>query len=135
MVTDAKGTVATIRIPQVSTTYRLRYAGGTEAASATQAAVLVRPVLSGRLNHTAAHVGSLVIMSGSVSALRSGYVYRQQLISGVWTTLDRAVISGTGTFSFRVVPVSNGAKSYRLYVPQSVAYDSATSATISLAVR
>jgi GH25 family lysozyme M1 (1,4-beta-N-acetylmuramidase) len=135
MVTDAKGVVATIRIPQVSTTYRLRYAGGTEAASSTQTTVLVRPVLSGKLNHTAAHVGSLVIMSGSVSPLRSGYVYRQQLISGVWTTLDRAAISRTGSFSFRLVPVSNGAKSYRLYVPQSVAYGLATSATIPLAVR
>lgn len=44
-------------------------------------------------------------------------VQRQQLLSGVWTTLATATLSTTGGYSFSVEPTSTGTRSYQIVKP------------------
>ncbi|MCU1675556.1 MAG: glycoside hydrolase family 25 [Frankiales bacterium] len=136
LTTNADGRVSAVRTPRASATYRLRYAGGAAGrASLDTSRVVVRPVLAGKLNATRARVGSKLRLTGRVTPLHSGFVYRQQLVEGNWTTLDRATLGASGTYAFRVVPVKKGVKSYRVATRETPTFGSSASATIHLTVR
>ncbi len=132
----ADGSVSYAVAPRSSTVYRFRYAGtDTEAGSSATATVAVSLRIAGTLSRRVGTVGQRLTLSGHVSALRAGFVYRQQLINGTWTTLARARVTHAGAFAFAVVPVVKGVKVYRVRVPRSSSYASTVSSALRLTVR
>ena len=132
--TDARGAVSIARRPGATSIYRLRYAGGAEGGSIAAHQVIVRAHIAGRFAFARARVGASLLLSGRVSPMSRGFVYRQMFLARHWTTLDRAAVGARGTFSFRVVPVLKGAKRYRVAMAQSARFGATASAIIHLRV-
>ncbi|MDQ1725308.1 MAG: lysozyme [Frankiaceae bacterium] len=114
LATSADGAVSAVASPLVTTQYRLRFNGGTEVASSATQQVRVKPLIVTKFNVTSARVGQHLVLSGQLKPAYGGRVYRQMLLPTGWTTLDTTLVSRTGTFAFRVIPVIKGTKTYRV---------------------
>lgn len=136
LTTDANGAVTLTRAPKASAEYRVRYAGGADGGpSIGTRKVAVSPVLSATLSAATVVAGKKATLKGRVTPVRSGYVYRQMLIGGRWSTLDKARLSANGNYTFTFKTVTKGVKTYRVYLPTSSSFASSLSNSSAITVR
>jgi GH25 family lysozyme M1 (1,4-beta-N-acetylmuramidase) len=132
--TNADGWVSASRVPRANATYRLRYAGGSEGASAAVSKVLVRPRVSAHLNRSVARTSAVIVVYGYVTPRRSGYVYREVRWNGRWTIVERAPIGVHGKYGFRVRAGSRGDKLFRVVTINDATFAASPSAVVRLHV-
>jgi hypothetical protein len=147
--TDGLGRMSVKVKPQVSTTYRWRYAGDTTynpqdaAATSATADVVVHPVVKAKLAHSkvARHAKAQVYGTATASPAGSKVSLQEQTAHG-WRTVATGTIrhqrmpDGSAAVGFVLTdhPSAAGTLHLRVMEPASDAHGSGTSATLTLKV-
>jgi len=136
--TSASGAVTIGHNPTENVEYQLAYAGGPGLLASTSATVPVgvRPLLTASLSPKQIKLGKTATIAGTVTPAHAGQqVQLQQLVGGAWQVAQQAVLSATGTYSFRVQGTATGVFTYRVAKPADADHVATESAPLQLTVR
>lgn len=98
--------------------------------------VFVRPALTTSLSTASAAQGRTVVLSVTSEPAQQGRPVRlQQLLSGRWVDLGRAMIDARGHAAFRLDTSRTGTSTYRCVLAPDVLFAGATTTPLTLSVR